>query len=62
MIPSDLQPVEDLNHCEQMGYDCETNGTNTDNCNFRIFGTKEGMEAWVLGKNRAKCDIKTYKP
>ena len=44
----------DMCHCEKMGYDSIKNGANIENCDFRIFGTKEGMKAWESGVRRAK--------
>jgi hypothetical protein len=38
-----------LDYCYDMGRDCAIYGPNVKNCNFRIFGSREGMEAWERG-------------
>ena len=48
----ELHPQDDLEHCEAMGYDCAKNGANETNCNFRIFGTATGEDAWERGKEK----------
>ena len=47
-------PNGNLTHCEQMGYEAEFYGANETNCNFRIFMSIAGKDAWDKGKQRAK--------
>ena len=51
-------PIADLSYCEKMGYDCGKHGPSMTNCNFRIFRTFEGKEAWERGKLRAEEESK----
>lgn len=52
-IPSS-EPITDLVHCEQMGFESVVYGANTKNCNYRIFLNEASKEAWEKGKKRAK--------
>jgi len=38
------------------GYDCGKNGSNTTNCHYSIFATKELMKAWERGKAKATLE------
>jgi len=41
-----------------MGVDCEKNGANEINCNFRLFSTQEKTKAWERGKAIGELDKK----
>ena len=51
-LVNSFKPNFDLKECEKLGYDCAKNGANEDNCDFRIFGSVEGKEAWERGKKK----------
>ena len=37
-----------------LGYDCEKNGANDENCHFAIFATHQSMKEWERGKYDAR--------
>lgn len=49
-----FKSITDLEYCFAMGKDCEINGANQMNCDFRIFGTPEGTAAWQAGHDTAR--------
>jgi hypothetical protein len=56
MSIGELNAENNLEYCERMGYDSAKNGSNTTNCDFRIFGTKEGMKSWEKGKRKFELE------
>ena len=53
-MPTERVSDMDNNKLKQyfdLGRDCAINGPNMINCNYAIFMTLEGMEAWQSGKD-----------
>jgi hypothetical protein len=46
---------------EEAGFDCGKNGSNTANCHFKFFATRELTAAWERGKARAQKLAKPLK-
>jgi len=48
-----IPPKRSADYAYQMGWDCEINGANEDNCHFSIFSSKENAAAWNSGRRAA---------
>ena len=44
-----IPPVYSENECYEAGFDSGLNGSNSTNCHFSYFATKEKMERWEKG-------------
>lgn len=47
-------PVISEDCAYKMGYDCEMNGANLENCHFTIFSSQANKRAWENGREQAK--------
>jgi hypothetical protein len=45
---------KNFNSAYDAGYDCGLNGSDTINCHFGWFATKESMQEWERGKRNAE--------
>jgi len=43
-----------LEKAYNLGWDCQVNGANEENCHFSLFSTPEITKAWEAGKKDAK--------
>ncbi len=56
-----IPPRRSADYAYQMGWDCEINGADTENCHFSIFSSKENAAAWNAGR-RAAAEAKEHAP
>lgn len=47
-------PKIDEEYAYNAGYDSGRNGSNQENCDFRIFSTPENTKAWERGRAKAE--------